>query len=936
MRIHNNRLLILLISFICFVQYSGAQKREYLFNNISLNGASVVCSMSQDSHGIVWIGTENGLFSYDGYHSYAHFRQGGKENTRINAIYIIGDTAYLGSNVGLLVYDIGRDRYINVKNSPKDIRAIARFNNCLTIGGTNGLYSFECRSMKFRHLKVTAYVYALMKQKNNQLFIGTIHGLYESDHLSGYGKSLQIAHGRQPLVNALMRDVYGKGAWIGTEGNLYYDDGKTMEAVSALKGNSIKSLASKDGKIFVGTDNGLYEYTPSAGNKTKGTAYYIAHDSRNKKSLANNIVWTLLTDKWNNLWVGTDNGLSMLARDTYFSFIPIDHVTGVGDGNCLHAILHSPDGMMWMGGTNGLIKFSDAGLYHKEGKARGNQHIFLDPVWYRQNNPTEPLSHNRVRKVYADRDGDVIVCTDHGLNIYNKGTKQFQNVIVTDKKGVYTSAWAYDVVEDSYGRYWIAAYMGGIFVISKKRLKNSTGYVIADKHFCMELQGVHVGQLVLDVNKNVYASLYEHGIDRINTLTMRVSHVLRNENVYYLTADKEGRVFAATQKGVRLFSGEGGDKLIYENTIQINNLVVTPYNLWIVMGGVCCVLAKNGGGAFFRLPNFTPLTGYYDSSSQMIYFGGDDGFMTIDTRAVNNIQYNRRLILSGMMVNGKPYVGDGVSVRNMNSITLRYDQNNIVLNLTDIPFSGQLASVYMYKLDGIDHTWQYLSGNDFDISYNGLPYGRYHLSVCKVGVGGRMQEVYSFDIHILPPWYFTWWAFLLYMIIIAILARWGRNFYIVKHRLVEERKAKQHIMKQSETRASVFTELYSSMVHKLNAPENSGEESSLENSDSRLLAEVTQAIDEHLADTDLSVKKLQEIVGVGDKLLYRKLKSLTGKTPVEYIRHIRMQRAANLLRESSCTVSEVMYMVGFSSSSYFSKCFQNTFGVTPAEYAKNK
>ena len=103
--------------------------------------------------------------------------------------------------------------------------------------------------------------------------------------------------------------------------------------------------------------------------------------------------------------------------------------------------------------------------------------------------------------------------------------------------------------------------------------------------------------------------------------------------------------------------------------------------------------------------------------------------------------------------------------------------------------------------------------------------------------------------------------------------------------------------------------------------------------DARLLAKITQAVEEHVADSDFNVTRLQETLGLGSKLLYRKVKQMTGKTPVEFIRQIRMQRAAILLREGRFSVSEVMYMVGFSNSSYFSKCFQKAYGITPAAWS---
>lgn len=97
---------------------------------------------------------------------------------------------------------------------------------------------------------------------------------------------------------------------------------------------------------------------------------------------------------------------------------------------------------------------------------------------------------------------------------------------------------------------------------------------------------------------------------------------------------------------------------------------------------------------------------------------------------------------------------------------------------------------------------------------------------------------------------------------------------------------------------------------------------------------VTAMIEDHLADTDLNVQLLTQLTGYGNKLIYRRVKAVTGYTPVNYIRQMRMQRAAVLLKQGRFAVSEVMYMVGFSTQSYFSKCFNQTFGMSPAEYTR--
>lgn len=91
-------------------------------------------------------------------------------------------------------------------------------------------------------------------------------------------------------------------------------------------------------------------------------------------------------------------------------------------------------------------------------------------------------------------------------------------------------------------------------------------------------------------------------------------------------------------------------------------------------------------------------------------------------------------------------------------------------------------------------------------------------------------------------------------------------------------------------------------------------------------------IEDHMDDAGLNVNMLCQLSDISNKQMYRKIKQLTGLSPVEYIKNIRMKKAAMLLEQQKFSIAEVMYMVGFSSSSYFSKCFQSEFGVTPKQY----
>lgn len=94
------------------------------------------------------------------------------------------------------------------------------------------------------------------------------------------------------------------------------------------------------------------------------------------------------------------------------------------------------------------------------------------------------------------------------------------------------------------------------------------------------------------------------------------------------------------------------------------------------------------------------------------------------------------------------------------------------------------------------------------------------------------------------------------------------------------------------------------------------------------------SINDHLSDSDLSVEDIGEEMCLSRVQLYRKVKALTGKSPVEIIREERLRRGHQLLADSSLTISEIAYRVGFSSPSYFAKCYKDMFGKSPTNNQK--
>ena len=114
-------------------------------------------------------------------------------------------------------------------------------------------------------------------------------------------------------------------------------------------------------------------------------------------------------------------------------------------------------------------------------------------------------------------------------------------------------------------------------------------------------------------------------------------------------------------------------------------------------------------------------------------------------------------------------------------------------------------------------------------------------------------------------------------------------------------------------------------------PTDSAKTASSETKENTFIQKFRQFVEENMSDSGLNVETIGAELGLSRVQLYRKVKALTGVSPVELVRTVRLQRGKELLQTTDKTVSEVAYEVGFSAPSYFTKCFKDEFGVSPSE-----
>jgi len=804
------------------VQTSFAQEINYQFyENISLgSGANFVSCFIQDPQHMIWIGSNKGLYSYDGYSAYPHFQYGAISNTRIYCGIVVDSTSmYLGADRGLLLYNYKHDTYQLVgKNFPTDIRTMVRKGNRLWIGSLNGLYCYRSDLKTLTNYKIkdnpglsNNTIYSIICAKNGKNYIGTYNGFCSYDPATKHFRNIPLPRNSQKnnvFVNSLLEDESRHCIWIGTEGNLYSYNPTSGEIkqIKRFHDNSIKSLAlDANNQLLIGTDNGLYIY-----NNKDNHDIHIIHDSRADYSLINNIIWSIFKDKDNNIWLGTDYGISLNSHHWRARYIPISYFTKKGDGNHFYTIYKDSQHNLWLGGTNGLIR-----------TAPSLEKASSSTAWFRMGDSKYPITHNRIRQIYEDNEHQLWLCTDGSIQQWDAKKKKFIRYSLTDSTHTFNANWAYNMFEDSQKRLWIATCLGGIFVVNKQRMLHTPGICVADYDFNKSngLTSSFINQIAPDKEGNVWVLLYGKGIQKINAKTFQIktiniSNAKDETNPNYLLIDKNGLVWIGLPGGLIYINPKDDvphhisyDRFTHNEILcmcEIKNEIwmSTTDGILIIDKKRKCVLRSIGASKVFS-------SIYYDEQSNILYMGYADGVAKTSPEQFTEDNIQHHIILSSLYVNNERMMSQqGMNIRFARPLTFKYKENHLVFELSDLPYSQTEKSTFIYKLKGIDERWNKIADNTNHITLNNLKSGQYELLVSRLDMNKQpQQEILSIPFIIRPPWYYTWWAKSIYICLFLTLVFWIINFFRVRGLLRIERLEKEQIIQRSKQKMEFFTNI---------------------------------------------------------------------------------------------------------------------------------
>jgi ligand-binding sensor domain-containing protein/serine phosphatase RsbU (regulator of sigma subunit) len=795
--------------FIWMGTQDGALDRfdGYSFENFSYNpdiqntiSSNNISDIQVDAKGNIWIGTwGRGLNCYnpekDSFKNWKHEPNNPQSisNDKVQTIFIDSKgKIWLGTNGGgLNFFDPEKNSFLVYQHNPKNPSSISSNqiwsvvegnDGNFWIGTDNGLNLLNPKSKKFKHYKHDAanpksvshnQVRCLAKDKNGTIWVGTASGLnkyhYESDYfekLYAYPNKIGL---QENNINIIFPDNKGN-LWIGSQiGGLSKLNISTKKFTNYQNNEqNPTSLSYNDVRDIIIDQAGIMWIATRGGgvNKTilnsKFTCYQHLSDNRN--SLSGNRI-KAISAKNNQIWVGTDeNGISELNPETN----RWNRISAPPQGfhqlssNRIRALLYDKtENALWVGTDNaGLNK-----LYLPNYNAIHYKNI-------PGNNSS--LSDNEITCLLKDSKGRLWVGSKNGINIQHPGSKAFvRSYKVSNDKKTISDNRILSLYEDEQKRIWIGTDNGLNLYHEKtndfQRFLNVPGKSnsIADN----DIFAIHQSKgdtLWIGTGNGLSRFIYSN-TDVYSFKNFRDKEGIPGSAVYGILEDNNNNLWLSTRKGICKFNKTNETTKVFntDDGLQSNEFSI---------------------GAYCKT-----VTGLY-------FFGGINGLNSFHPDSIydDTIQSNT-VITDFKIMNQSVKIGSYGLDRNIShtdSITFSYHADFFSVQFAALHFASTGNNKYQYMLFPFNKDWVDAYNQRY-ITFTNIPPGEYVLKIRSANHDGVWEETPSeLYIKITPPFWQTWWFYLLSGIII-ITAIYSYIWYSKQQLLLRNKKLENTVNKRT-------------------------------------------------------------------------------------------------------------------------------------------
>ena len=833
-------LLIISLLFILNITASETINFSSLGVDKGLSHSTVV-DIVQDKHGLMWFATYNGLNRYDGYdfRAYHHDEMDslsiGSDIIRCLE-YDLVNGLWIGTNVGLSLYDPEKDVFSNYSCSlggfeyeVKDL--VCQDNNKLLLVTEFGLMEFDISSHQFSKDGLPDKLMNIRPKTickyDDDIYVGADEGIFVYSLKNRNVKTLLSDNFRYKMILSMLK-VNDRTLWVGTEGDgLYRINLNTEDCIKYHSGdkgfssNYVRSLAVDTfGKLWVGTITSLNVY-----DDKKDIFTIYDNNLLKENSLSQTSVRSLYRDIHGGMWVGTFwGGVNYYhpLQQRFHNIRNIPYHNSLSD-NVVSCIVEDTEGSLWIGTNNGgLNKYSLlSGKFTCYTKKNG-------------------LNSNDIKSVYVDnRIGKVYIGghTSNGLNVLDKKTGLVKKYEFGGQ--FITGGGIYQIIFDEDRKLLLGCASGSILSFNMdnghvKRLLFDDGKLLEKKIYTMykdSLKRIWVGTSNgLRVYTRKLDSLYTYSVPLIEK-------ELETIGVNVIHRSKSGIFWIGTSNGLYGYTDDY-DELIHYTVHQglPNNVVVGLLedergNIWI--STECGMSCFSPTKKTFR--NFTVTDGiqsnqftayaYCKTVAGNMYFGGVNGITEFNPSSLPDNPYIPSVIITDLFVfNRKVKPGDNTKILDKhicetNEITLSSSQSMFSLSFSVTDYISGKHNTFSHRLDGYEDEWILTDGDNRNVSYSNLPPGEYRFMIKAANKDGLWNDVPTIlKIKVLPAWYETWLARVVFVLLALIAVIMIFRFFwfrqSVRMQLEMERVDKERMREIHEGKLRFFINL----SHELRTP----------------------------------------------------------------------------------------------------------------------
>lgn len=815
------QILIVFILSLIFSKRVVAADNPYLSfigKEQGLSNNSVTC-IYQDHRGFMWFGTFDGLNRYDGY-SFSIFRNRFNDNTSLSGNRIVAinednkNNIWVGTKEGISIYNNtvagfssawytpwGAKDALKITVPVKDIKSdpaghmfIATDGEGLLMTETGSFSAIQIPLEYERNSRRQYSVQAVEIDKRQRVWVLLNgKGLYMYDYAT---KSLKSVNAQVRTANCIMADNNGY-LWIGANdglrkydiaGNTYtsqYNDGS-----GNLTSNKVLSLCmDNDKKLWIATDGGGVNILDL---QTEGFSYLLAGTTQN--TIKSSAVYAVFADREGRKWIGTLRGGINVVHNLKYSFETVAR-NPMSDNSLVNDFVLSfaedANQNLWIGTDGGGLSF-----FEKKNKSYTN--YIHDP-----HNPLS-LSNNFVTSICCDKNQNVWIATyGGGINLFKKQSGNFEHYnCVRADNGVDRDVWV--LYEDRSGNIWAGTVGGSLYRFNR----TSNKFEVYDERLGNILSMTQDHNGVLWAGN--FSDLIKIDVDRKSFNFFKVSKPVRS-----IHEDKNGQLWLGTEgSGLLLFNPVGKEFVSYTTDHGlINPSVLTileddKANLWVsTFSGI-----SKFDHVSKSFKNFDKSDGLqsdqfnYNAALRLqsgaFIFGGLKGYNLFFPDSIRIFSQWPAVFLTALRIDNEFLYRDnkyvtGLGTDGISALKIPYNHGNLSFDMAALEYSAPEKIAYAYFLEGWDKGWNF-SGKQRTGIYSGLMEGSYTLKIKTTNSDGEWgKEIAALSVIILPPWYRSWWAYLLYFSMLAILI-YGFWLYKTKQTKLEYEVKLAHLNAENE------------------------------------------------------------------------------------------------------------------------------------------